>query len=134
MGMDVYGRNPSAPEGEYFRASIWEWPVLVKIITTLCPRETSGCQHWHTNDGDGLNSAQALALADAIGRKLRSGEVTATLREIATPCHAGSPIVAAIEEWFGAAQLLALCDEGVDENYVAKFASFLRASGGFEIW
>jgi hypothetical protein len=44
MGMDVCGRNPSAPDGEYFRASIWKWPLLVKIITLLCPWEASACK------------------------------------------------------------------------------------------
>ncbi len=31
MGMDVYGRHPTAPGGEYFRASIDEWPLLAKV-------------------------------------------------------------------------------------------------------
>ncbi len=25
MGMDVFGRNPSAEAGEYFRATAWSW-------------------------------------------------------------------------------------------------------------
>jgi hypothetical protein len=133
MGMDVYGRNPAGPEGAYFRASISQWPVLVKIITTLCPQETAGCKYWLTNDGDGLNSTQALALGNAIERKIRSGEVASALRDPVITCKSESPIIAAVEELFGA-QSVALCDEGVDENYVAKFASFVRASGGFSIW
>ncbi len=132
MGMDVYGRNPAGPEGTYFRASISEWPVLVKIIMTLCPQETAGCKYWHTNDGDGLNSTQALALCCAIERKIRSGEVAAALRDpVITQTE--PPIIAALEQFFGA-QLVPLCDDDVDENYVAKFASFVRASGGFSIW
>jgi hypothetical protein len=134
MGMDVYGRNPAGPEGVYFRASISKWPVLVKIITTLCPQETVGCKHWHTNDGDGLNSAQALALGNAIEQKLRSGEVAAALRDPVITCQAEPPIIAAIEQAFGGQLVSLLCDEDVDETYVAKFASFVRASGGFAIW
>jgi hypothetical protein len=133
MGMDVYGRNPAGPEGAYFRASISQWPVLVKILTTLCPQETAGCKHWHTNDGDGLNSAQALALGNAIERKLQSGQVVAALRDPVITCQPEPPIIAALEQLFGA-QLVPLCDEDVDENYVAKFAAFVRASGGFSIW
>ena len=34
MGMDVYGRNPTAPQGEYFRASIDQWPLLAKVINS----------------------------------------------------------------------------------------------------
>jgi hypothetical protein len=75
MGMDLHGHNPTAPEGEYFRASIWTWPSLVKVITALCPEETSNCKNWEYNEGDGLNGEQALQLAEALERKLRSGEV-----------------------------------------------------------
>jgi hypothetical protein len=99
MGMDVSGRNPAAPQGEYFRASIWQWPLLVKVITTLCPQETSACKCWETNDGDGLNSAQARALAEALERKLRSGEVAFALCDPAVISNAESPI-AALKEWF----------------------------------
>ena len=133
MGMDVYGQNPAGPEGAYFRASISQWPVLVKIITTLCPQETARCKYWHTNDGDGLNSTQALALGNAIERKIRSGEVAAALRDPVITSRTEPPIIEAIAELFGA-QSVALCDEDVNENYVAKFASFVRASGGFSIW
>ena len=133
MGMDVYGRNPSAPVGEYFRASIEEWPVLAKIVTTLCPQETSSCKDWHTNDGDGLNGAQALALANAIEQKLRTGEVAATLRDLAIANQTEPAIVGAIGALFGA-QVVPVCDEDVDENYVAQFVAFVRASGGFNIW
>jgi hypothetical protein len=133
MGMDIYGRNPTTSEGEYFHASISQWPVLVKIVTTLCPQETSGCKYWHTNDGDGLNAAQALALADALERKLRSREVAKAFRDPAMANHAEPPIIAAIEAFFGA-QVVPVCGEAVDENYVAKFTPFVRASGGFSIW
>jgi hypothetical protein len=79
MGMDVYGRNPTAPQGEYFRASIDQWPLLAKVIKTLCPQETWPCKHWNSNDGDGLTGPQALALAEALEHKLHTGEVAFAL-------------------------------------------------------
>jgi hypothetical protein len=132
MGMDVNGRNPTAPQGEYFRAQIWQWPLLVKVITTLCPQETSSCKHWKTNDGDGLNSAQALALAEALERKLQSGEVAFALCDPAIISNAESPIMARLRS----EGLNILHDEEptIDEHFVAKFAAFVRASGGFAIW
>jgi hypothetical protein len=135
MGMDVSGRNPTSPEGEYFRASIWRWPLLVKVITTLCPQETSPCKHWKTNEGDGLNSAQALALAEALERKFRSGEVAAALCDPAIISHA-KPSTGAAMEALLRSQGLAFSHEEpiVDEHCVAKFTAFLRASGGFSIW
>lgn len=36
MGMDVYGRKPSAPAGEYFRATIWAWHPIHALIVELC--------------------------------------------------------------------------------------------------
>jgi hypothetical protein len=135
MGMDVSGRNPTAPEGEYFRASIWEWPLLVKVITTLCPQETSACKAWEFNDGDGLNAEQALALTQALERKLRSGEVAFALFDPAIISNAKSRVAASIEALFRSHGIEMLHDETIiDENFVAKFAAFVRASGGFAIW
>jgi hypothetical protein len=135
MGMDVYGRNPTAPEGGYFRAAIWQWPLLVKVITTLCPQETSACKEWETNDGDGLTSAQALALAEALERKLRSGEVAFALCDPAVISNAESPIAAALDAWFESQGFNVWHEEAIiDEQFVAEFAKFVRASGGFEIW
>jgi len=36
MGMDVYGRNPSAESGRYFRANMWHWRPIHELICTLC--------------------------------------------------------------------------------------------------
>ena len=135
MGMDVYGRNPTAPQGEYFRASIWRWPLLVQVITKLCPKETSACKHWDANDGDGLSSRQAIALADALERKLQAGEVALALCDATIVNNAELPVVADIEAWARSQGLKLLHHKAaIDENFVAEFAGFVRASGGFSIW
>lgn len=135
MGMDVCGRNPTAPQGEYFRASIWRWPLLVNVITTLCPEETSACRHWATNEGDGLTDQQALALAEALERKIQTGEVALTLCDATIGGNAKLPVVAAVEAWSRSQGFEVLHHEaGIDENFVAEFAGFVRASGGFSIW
>ena len=36
MGMDVSGRLPSSPKGEYFRANVWSWHPIHTLITELC--------------------------------------------------------------------------------------------------
>jgi hypothetical protein len=134
MGMDVYGRNPTAPEGEYFRASINTWPLLVKVMTTLCPDETSHCK-WEYNDGYGLNGEQALALAEALERKLQSGEVAFALRDPTIISNALPQIAARIDAWARSQGFDVLHQEPViDEHFVAEFAAFVRASGGFSIW
>jgi len=109
--------------------------LLVELITTLCPQETSPCEHWDTDDGDGLNSAQALALADALERKIQSGDVAVALRDPATTMPAESPVGATIQAWFESQGVtVRRVERSVDEHYVARFAEFMRATGGFAIW
>lgn len=36
MGMDVDGRNPDSKVGEYFRANVWSWRPIHKIMWDLC--------------------------------------------------------------------------------------------------
>jgi hypothetical protein len=53
MGMDVCGKKPGAPEGAYFRATVWWWWPLADYVCEVAPEITHKCQHWHSNDGDG---------------------------------------------------------------------------------
>ena len=75
MGMDVYGKNPTAEVGQYFRNSVWGWHPLADYLTAAHPALTAGCTYWHSNDGDGLDDAGALALADALDLDLANGTV-----------------------------------------------------------
>lgn len=88
MGMDVFGRKPTAEQGKYFRRNIWGWRRLAKCVTELAPQETRSCTHWHTNDGDGLNKAQSIRLADKLDELLASGAIESYVQitdaEIAT--------------------------------------------------
>ena len=77
MGMDVYGKNATAEVGGYFRNNVWWWHPLAEFLTTTYPDLTAGCIHWQSNDGDGLDAAASVALADALDRDLANGRVTA---------------------------------------------------------
>jgi hypothetical protein len=134
MGMDVYGRNPIAPEGKYFRASIDQWPVLVEVVKRVCPKERWNCVPWEYNAGDGLNGDQALALAEALESKIRSGAVALALCDPAIS-NATLPVVTRIQAWSQSQGLEMLpLEPNIDEQFVAEFAAFMRASGGFSIW
>lgn len=135
MGMDLYGRRPTATQGKYFRASIRQWPLLVKIVTTLCPKETSPCKHWNTNDGDGLSGPQALALAEALEGKLQAGEVADAVCDADMANRVKLPVVAEIEAWARSqgVELSRPYERVVDEGFITDFAEFVRASGGFSI-
>ena len=77
MGMDVYGKNATVEVGGYFRNNVWWWRPLADFLTATYPDLTAGCTYWQSNDGDGLDAAGALALADALDRDLANGRVTA---------------------------------------------------------
>lgn len=71
--MDVIGRNATTKEGEYFRNNVWWWRPLAEYIIEVAPDIAKHCQHWGTNDGDGLNAAQSIMLADALQIEIDSG-------------------------------------------------------------
>ena len=65
MGMDVYGKNPTNEAGKYFRNNVWWWRPLATYILETAPQSiTSQCEHWGTNDGDGLDAERSSKLAD----------------------------------------------------------------------
>lgn len=76
MGFDVYGKKATAKVGEYFRHNVWWWRPLADFITEHAPREAKYCRYWHSNDGDGLNKKQAIALADKLDALIADGTVT----------------------------------------------------------
>ncbi len=138
MGMDIYGRAPNAPEGEYLRKSRLSWGALVDLMATLCPEETRGCGGWNYNDGDGLNADEAAALAARLGACRANSEVAG--------CCAGRGVgpaekmaVAVLDR---VAEALSSDGEtptimgtrGVNAEDVDELIAFLKASGGFVVW
>lgn len=77
MGMDVYGTNPSAPEGEYFRRNVWGWHPLATLCEEMVPDIAEHCESWHSNDADGLDGA----LAEALAKRLEATFENGTLKE-----------------------------------------------------
>jgi hypothetical protein len=56
MGMDVIGRAPTSERGKYFENNSSWWHPLATYCKEVAPEIVSGCRHWHTNDGDGLDA------------------------------------------------------------------------------
>lgn len=73
--MDVYGKHATSEAGRYFRRNVWGWRPLADLILDLCPLEASGCEHWHSNDGDGLDAAGSRRLAEALEQRLEAGHI-----------------------------------------------------------
>jgi hypothetical protein len=157
MGMDIYGKNPTGPRGEYFRNSISEWHPLARYCNLIAQEICAPCKHWHHNEGDGLDAAGAVALADALEKEIAAGWAAAygkfeddrrdggkELPEVVLLNVIGRMIVS--KEWTEgtSSESSASKPDGVFvgklrepsdfvEN-VAEFAAFLRESGGFSIW
>lgn len=73
MGMDVFGKNPKSETGEYFRNNVWWWRPLATYCQDVHPELTAACEHWHYNDGDGLDEADAEALGNALFADIANG-------------------------------------------------------------
>ncbi len=160
MGMDIHGRNPTGERGEYFRNNVWWWRPLADYCITVAPDICASCKYWHSNDGDGLDAAGAVALADALENEIRAKRTKdferrhTSAREMAPnePCDmcAGTG-VRKPGPHRGAGDLKdggIKCNSCEGAGYVrpwashypfstenvAAFVAFLRESGGFSIW
>jgi hypothetical protein len=76
--MDVYGRNPTSEKGKYFRNNVWRWRPLANYIAQIAPVNITGqCEHWHSNDGDGLGADESAKLAMFLRNELSTGRTAA---------------------------------------------------------
>ena len=51
------------------------WCALADICLFVAPDVCSGCTHWHTNDGDGLNAIESRKLAGVLEQRLSDGTI-----------------------------------------------------------
>jgi len=113
MGMDVYGKAPTAKVGEYFRNNIWWWRPVAVYVEEMHPDLASRCEHWHTNEGDGLAADQAAALGDCLLADIAGGKAAAW-----AAIHAADPTAQ---------------DYPFSVENLREFAEFCKNSGGFAI-
>lgn len=75
MGMDVYGTNPTSDKGIYFRANVWWWRPIAEYCVRIHPDIAEHCEHWDSNDGDGLDAEMSSALATRLHDDIASGQM-----------------------------------------------------------
>lgn len=130
MGMDIYGRAPTHEDGKYFRANIWSWAPILKLITRANREHKLGLvlRGWDCNDGDGCKNAD------------ESDKLATALEEcLSSMSPATDVIMAAPEEanrtarMFGAMIGAPPSSYQADKDHVREFIRFLRSCGGFEI-
>jgi hypothetical protein len=161
MGMDVYGHKPTTEEGEYFRNNCWSWGPLAAYIETFVPDIAAKCRYWHYNEGDGLDAADAIELAERLQAEIDSGRYEQFARTFTSSQEAAPDVVCELCEGTGKRKSFGADDPvtGVpvgrfkcnacdgqghvrpwsthcsfDVENVRAFIAFLRGCGGFAIW
>ncbi len=136
MGMDVFGRNPSEPSGQYFRASIWMWRPLHEQIVLRCgdlfdEKELIAMVY---NDGAGPSDQrictvmadrfdQALSIhKDGFAIECDELRVTEDGRFVGSEALTENPALKTVSPY------------RVDRESVLEWIQFLRHCGGFEVW
>lgn len=133
MGMDVYGLQPRSRVGEYFRASIWEWPTVLEAIsaTGVLPQERVDALSF--NDGARVSAEEAERLADALAGLMEVDPVPA--RPVESISHlvqlADQVLYQLVREMPKGEVIVSKSD---DETLLKRFIEFLRNCGGFEVW
>lgn len=80
MGMDVYGKNPTTPEGEYFRNNVWWWHPLWTLCCEVDPDGAGKVAGGHVNDGDGLDKVGSIRLAALLSEWIVDGRLDAYIK------------------------------------------------------
>jgi hypothetical protein len=131
--MDVIGRAPTSKRGKYFgNNNIW-WHPLASYCKEVAPGIASGCRHWYSNDGDGLDAAASRALAEALKAEIESGRCADIERQAeAARIDDGSGMPCLVCDGCGFHRPSFTTPFSVEN--VRDFAAFLRDCGGFAIW
>lgn len=135
MGMDVWGRNPDAEEGKYFRANIWSWrpihALCAELAGDLLDNETLA--HIGINVGAGPHDQETCTQLAArfdrwlehhtSGHQLNLGlRVTTEGRFVSEKEQASHPDLETVSPY------------QVDDEHLKEWVEFLRHCGGFEVW
>jgi hypothetical protein len=132
--MDIHGNTPTSKVGEYFRASIFQWPRLWGYCQRLSPEITGKIEDPFVNEGLGLDELDACRLANIIRDHLRSPEAGQYLDHPSDTRHADG-FVRMIEGAAGEGTIVMRGDPtDFDLGMLDRFANFLEHSGGFQIW
>ena len=159
MGMDVIGLKPTTKEGECFRNNVCTWQPLADYCMKVAPDIAVRCKYWRSNDGDGLDEADSVALADVLQKEIDSGRCGSYARiqeselELLPnePCEmCGGTGIRKPPPEYGAGDGVTgiecngckgsgfkrpwACLYRFAVDNVKKFTIFLRGCGGFQIW
>ena len=135
MGMDVYGREPSAKCGEYFRATIWAWGPLHALMEETCS-DLLGEElmtAMSSNDGEGPDEQEVCSqVADRLEERLDSvGEQEFGSESNLRVDRTGRLLVG--NELAEANPEETYSPFRINAEFVRKWIEFLRHCGGFSV-
>ena len=136
MGMDVTGRNPISPAGEYFRANEWSWRPIHVLIRELCSDlldeetlELIGC-----NDGAGppdqsICTKMANRFELWMKHNVRGSSLDVPEMRVTEDGHLVSE-----EELAENPDIETHTPYHVKDEHLKEWIEFLRYCGGFQVW
>jgi len=137
MGFDLVGVKPTSEAGRVFMNNGTAWSQLVRFMETTTPDIASRCPSWFDNDGQGLDRASAVDLADRLQTEVASDaaakyaqeKIEVDTLETCGTCHGYHVYHYCLDcdnaSWARPTSFFV-------ENLM-QFIEFSRASGGFKI-
>jgi len=136
MGMDVIGKNPDDPVGEYFGANVWSWRPIYALIVDLC------------SDLFGEDSLDLMAHNDGAGATdQKTCTEMATRFELWMEHHIDGLSIESSnlritedgrfvseDELLDNPDLETQTPYEVEDEHLKEWIEFLRHCGGFEVW
>jgi hypothetical protein len=135
MGMDVYGRKPSSPEGEYFRATVWSWHPIHALIIELCSDllKDKTLEKLAFNDGAGPKSQKVCTeMAQRFEQWMEHHAEGHSLESELRVTKEGRFVSA--EELAENPDMETMSPYEVSDEHLKEWIEFLRHCGGFQVW
>jgi hypothetical protein len=135
MGMDVYGRNPDAEEGKYFRSNIWSWRPIHALVEVLCADllDEEMIRQLGYNDGAGPHdqaTCDAIASRFELWMEHHTEGITLDSDLRVTP----EGRFVSEEELIANVDRETVSPYEVSDNHLKEWITFLCHCGGFQVF
>ncbi len=135
MGMDVYGRKPTAEAGKYFRANVWSWHPIHALIGELCEDllDAELLDKLAFNDGAGPTDQETCTeMANRFEQWMEHHTEGHGLESSLRVTPEGRFVPP--EELEKNPDLETKSPYEVSDEHLKEWIEFLRHCGGFEVW
>lgn len=137
MGMDVSGRNPCSPEGEYFRANVWSWAPIRALIEDLCSDLVSEevLRSMAFNSGAGPKDQETCTeMANRFEQWMEHHTEGFVLECEGSMRMTPEGRLVSPEELAENPDMETVSPYEVGDSHLKEWVAFLRSCGGFEVW